>query len=237
MRRKLFLTFLVGIMTTIALVACGGLPTSGPQTDDTSALYTQAAETVIARLTLQAGESAIAKLTELAAGNGGAIPTATSMAVDTSSPVPATSTALPTATPQPTATLPPTATALPTATPIPPTPTPTPLPCDWASFVGDVLISDGNTIKAGTTFTKTWRLQNACSCTWTSAYTLVVDGENIFNAPLTSPITAGSVAPGANIDVSVTLAAPSLAGRLLSGFPRGGRYRPAAYRFARRRSR
>ena len=70
----------------------------------------------------------------------------------------------------------------------------------------------------GEVFVKTWRLQNAGSCTWTSAYTLVVDGENIFNAPLTSPITAGSVVPGANIDVSVTLTSPSLAGQHRGNF-------------------
>jgi hypothetical protein len=211
MRRKLFLIFLVGVMTTIALVACGGLPTSGPQTDDTSALYTQAAETVIARLTLEAGETAIAKLTEIAGGNGGDIHTATSMAVETSSPVPPTSTALPSETPQPTATLPPTATPLPTATPIPPTPTPTPLPCDWASFVGDVLISDGNTIKAGTTFTKSWRLKNIGSCTWTRDYSLVFVSGSQMDAPNRVWLDT-QVRPGETVDVSVVLKAPLQAG-------------------------
>src|SRR5512143_3278895 len=40
--------------------------------------------------------------------------------------------------------------------------------CDWAQFVADVTVPDGTSYAPGTTFTKTWRLKNIGSCTWTT---------------------------------------------------------------------
>ena len=52
--------------------------------------------------------------------------------------------------------------AVPTVTRIvPPTAT-----CDLAQFVRDVTVPDGTTFLPGATFTKTWRLKNAGTCTW-----------------------------------------------------------------------
>jgi hypothetical protein len=171
-------------------------------------LYTQAAGTVVAKLTLEAGQTAIAKLTEIAVVDVTAAPSATSTALPMSpTSEPPTATALPTATPPPTATLPPTATALPTSTPIPPSPTPTPIPCDWASFVRDVLIHDGNIINSGATFTKTWRLQNIGSCTWTREYSLVFVSGSQMDAPNRVWLDT-QVRPGETLDVSVQLKAP-----------------------------
>src|SRR5262245_14395652 len=73
----------------------------------------------------------------------------------------------------------PTSTSVPaTATPIPATNTPLPTAttvsyCDWVTFVKDITIPDGTKFLAGETFTKTWRLQNRGTCTWTSDYMLV----------------------------------------------------------------
>jgi hypothetical protein len=206
MRGKLFLIIFVGIVTSLALSACGALLPERTQADDTNALYTQAAETVIARLTLDAGQTANAKLTEIAGGDSTTIPAATPT-TPVEPPPTATVTLLPTDTPQLTATLPPTATALPTATPIPPTPSATPVPCDWASFVRDVLIGDGNIIKAGTAFTKTWRLQNIGSCTWTQDYALVFVSGSQMDAPSRVWLDT-QVRPGETVDVSVQLKAP-----------------------------
>jgi len=45
--------------------------------------------------------------------------------------------------------------------------------CDAAAFVKDVTVSDGSLISPGSSFKKTWRLQNIGTCTWTSSYALV----------------------------------------------------------------
>lgn len=80
--------------------------------------------------------------------------------------------------------------------------------CDKIKFVQDVTIPDNTRIPPGATFVKTWRLQNAGTCTWSSAYTAVfVDGFPL-GAPASVQVTSGSVAPGQTIDVSVTFVAP-----------------------------
>src|SRR5688572_2187376 len=79
-----------------------------------------------------------------------------------------------------TSTLPPTKPGLTLPTDIPPTasptlnpsdPTPTPSCRDNAIFVEDVSIPDNTRLEAGEKFTKTWKLQNTGSCTWTG-YTI-----------------------------------------------------------------
>ena len=205
MHTKLFTTILIGILASLALAACNGFLPDGPEPEDTGALYTQAAETVVARLTLDAGQTAIAKLTEIASGEDSTPPTA-SPTMPVESPPPATAT--PTATPPPTPTD--TPTPVPTNTPTP-TITPTPIPCDWASFVRDVQISDGNTIKAGTTFTKIWRLQNIGSCTWTRDYALVFVSGVQMDAPNRVWLDT-QVRPGETVDVAVEMRAPLKAG-------------------------
>jgi hypothetical protein len=107
-----------------------------------------------------------------------------------------------------TATFEPTATA--SLTPVL-SPTPTPIPCNAVSFVQDVTIPDGSSIVTGGTFTKTWRLRNTGSCTWNSSYSLVFDRGEKMGGPDTQPL-AGSVSPGATVDVSVSLTAPASAG-------------------------
>ena len=46
---------------------------------------------------------------------------------------------------------------------------------DRAQFVADVTVPDGTRYDPGATFTKTWRLKNIGTCTWTTSYTLVFD--------------------------------------------------------------
>lgn len=106
---------------------------------------------------------------------------------------------------QPTNTLAPIASAtlaIPTITrSVPPT-----AACDQAQFIKDVTIPDGTVIAPGTIFKKTWRLKNIGTCTW-SGYQLVFDqGEAM--SPVPDPI--GTVAPGQEVDVSVTFTAPTV---------------------------
>ncbi len=100
---------------------------------------------------------------------------------------------------------------LPTATP-PPTPTPRPTPCDWAQFVKDVTVSDGTVFNPGSKFTKTWRLKNIGTCTWTNGYNLVFASGDQLGAPNVVAL-ASTVRPGETIDVSVNLTAPTKEGK------------------------
>ena len=80
--------------------------------------------------------------------------------------------------------------------------------CDKAQFVADETIPDGTPISAGASFTKTWRLMNAGTCTWGTGYKAVfVSGDSLSaNSPIALSQT---VAPGATIDISVAMTAPS----------------------------
>jgi len=85
--------------------------------------------------------------------------------------------------------------------------------CDYALFVADVTVPDGTNFTAGSSFNKTWRLKNIGSCTWTTSYSLVfVDG--IQMGSTTSVNLPTSVAPGATVDLTVPMVAPSTIGLL-----------------------
>lgn len=104
-------------------------------------------------------------------------------------------------------------TATPTENPTSsPTVTPTKIPCNQARFISDVTIPDGSQFSPNENFTKTWRLKNTGSCSWNSGYAIVFINGDAMNAPSAVQITAGSVAPGAEVDVSVNMKAPAVAG-------------------------
>ena len=102
-------------------------------------------------------------------------------------------------------------TPVPTNTPVP-TPTATEIPCDRAAFVSDVTVPDGTDYDPGEVFTKTWKLKNTGSCTWTSGYDLVFDHGDQMGAPAAIQLTAGTIGQNQNVDVSVQLTAPGSAG-------------------------
>ena len=93
-----------------------------------------------------------------------------------------------------------------------PTATQTPLPCNWAQFVSDITVADNWETTPSDHFTKTWRLKNIGSCTWTSGYSLVFDHGDQMSAPAAQQLTSGTVPPGATIDVSVNLLSPAAPG-------------------------
>ncbi len=140
------------------------------------------------------------------------VPTAT---VPTATAPAPTEPAAPTSTrtsPLPTNTPAPTATPLPTNTPLPTlTPTPKPLPCNAAKFIDDVTVPDGTAFAPNTDFTKTWRLQNSGTCTWTTEYDLIyvdgsqMDGKKAVDMPR-------NVKPGETVDLSVVLTSPAKSG-------------------------
>jgi len=77
--------------------------------------------------------------------------------------------------------------------------------------VADVTFPDDSPVTPSDTFIKTWRLRNSGTCTWTSAYRLVFMGGSDLSSPESIPLPA-SVAPGQEIDLSLTLRAPSRTG-------------------------
>lgn len=116
-------------------------------------------------------------------------------------------TATMTFTPVPFPTIPPATTQAPLNT-LPPAASAT-ANCDLAQFINDVTIPDGTNMDPGETFTKTWRLKNAGTCTW-SGYNLVFDSGDLMSG--SSPIAIGTVAPGQQVNLSVNLTAPSTDG-------------------------
>ena len=108
----------------------------------------------------------------------------------------------------------PTNTITSTSAPIPLTPTNTtiPVPCNRAQYVADVNYPDGSEIKVGTNFTKTWRITNTGSCTWTSGYKIIYVSGDQMGAPAETTLTASTVPPGSTVDISVGLKVPSTTG-------------------------
>jgi len=93
-----------------------------------------------------------------------------------------------------------------------PTAANTAVPCNLASFVSDVTIPDNTGLDLNQAFTKTWRLKNVGSCSWTSGYQVVFDSGDHMGGPASQQLTNGTVAPGQTIDFSVDLHAPGSAG-------------------------
>jgi hypothetical protein len=99
-------------------------------------------------------------------------------------------------------------TATPTKTPtITPTPTSVPASCDFAAFVKDVTYIDGSRVGPEYLFTKTWRVTNIGSCTWTKDYALVFSSGDLMGASKVIKLPA-KIAPGTTVDFSIKLVAP-----------------------------
>lgn len=117
-------------------------------------------------------------------------------------------------------TLLPTQTAFPTQTPYPSL---TPIPqsaikvCDRAAWVKDVTIPDGTALAPNTSFVKTWRLRNDGTCTWTTGYKLAFFSGDSMGAAASFALPA-SVAPGQEVDLSITFTSPAAAGTYKSNW-------------------
>ena len=85
-------------------------------------------------------------------------------------------------------------------------------PCNQASFVSDVTTPDGTQIEVNKSFTKTWRLTNVGTCTWTSGYSLVFENGDQMGGPASQALTNTNIAPNQTVDISVNLVAPNTPG-------------------------
>lgn len=106
------------------------------------------------------------------------------------------------------------------ATPFP-TSSPQPLdsngkPCYAAIFLADISVPDGMIVAPGSTFTKTWRIQNAGNCVWDRTYSLMLASGDAMGPVDKVPLTS-SVYPNQSIDLSVDLTAPTTNG-LYTGY-------------------
>ncbi len=181
--------FVIAILTIpMVLVGCGASATASPTTNP-DLIYTAAAQTADVRLTQifasTPSATAVTPSPTFDAVQTIAAQTAISLLTEVAKLTPTTQN-----------------TAI--STPIPTSAGPS---GDRAIFVADVTIPDGTVIAPGAAFTKTWRLQNAGTSTWTTSYSLAfVSGEQM--GSITTVAIAQTVAPGAQIDISVNMVAP-----------------------------
>lgn len=175
---QLFLLLTIGALALSACNMSSGEPT--PTEMGVEAVYTAAAQTVEAQFTSAAAAQPSATLTPSPTGTATITPT-----------LEATNT-------QAAAVIPPAAGGGASSGAV---------GCNNSAYVSDVTIQDNTQIAPGTTFTKTWRVQNTGTCAWNANYKLIfVSGEAM--GGVTTAINQ-SVNPGASADVSVNLTAPS----------------------------
>jgi len=192
MRKTFFIVVFVMMFGALTMAACASLLIPRTGGNSQSAQQTEVMSTVAAVLTQQAFETLVAQATQQVQISPSPTPT---------QPAPVQITPIETVV---------VVTQSPTAVPSP-TSTQIILPCNAAGFVKDVSIADGTELAAGTKFTKTWRLVNNGTCTWTSAYDLVFIDGSAMGAPATVPL-AGNVRPGETVDLSVEMVTPSTGG-------------------------
>lgn len=83
-------------------------------------------------------------------------------------------------------------------------------------FVEDITVDDGHAMTPGSPFVKIWRLRNSGNVAWPEGVALsFVSGDSL---SLFESIPVMSVAPGAEVDVSVDMTAPKEVGRYVSNW-------------------
>jgi hypothetical protein len=85
--------------------------------------------------------------------------------------------------------------------------------CDNATFISDVTIPDGTQMAPGTVFTKTWRIQNSGTCTWTSEYMVAFSRGAIMEAAPHKSLAVDTLLPGGTVDISIEMIAPDATGQ------------------------
>ena len=114
-------------------------------------------------------------------------------------------------------------TAATTANPTEGTPVPTAAPtaeagtkCFQFDFLGDVNFPPGTIVKPGTKFSKTWKVKNTGTCTWTRDFDLILVGGEAFGTNKRGDITR-EVPPGGIIEITIDdMTAPQTEGTYYS---------------------
>ena len=205
LKSNLLVLFFLSLTAILMISACTITRSHQPDGDPVE----QAMQTLQAQATQDYYATIISQLTAQPTGIGGQ--DATPLIVD-----PTKINEVPVTTQPPAQTaVPPTQVPTVVFTPTNVPPTPTPKPCYQLSFISDVTIPDGSKIVAGTSFTKTWRIQNSGTCKWDTGFDIVfVDGDQmgankVYDLPK-------NVAPGEAIDISIDFVAPLTEGSYTS---------------------
>ncbi len=185
-KTPLLISLVLGLIMTLS--ACKGVPPSEGEADRAATYVAQTIQAMNQQETLSAFQTLAYEATQAAL----VTPTATYTMTPLPSPTPTVTDIPPTLTPSPTI-------------------TPTQLRCHWVQFVKDVSIPDSTLIESGAAFTKTWRLKNIGSCTWTTDYDLVFVSGQSLNAPARVGLSQ-TVRPGETIEVSILMEAPTFPG-------------------------
>jgi hypothetical protein len=82
--------------------------------------------------------------------------------------------------------------------------------CNNAAFVADLTTPDGTKIKAGDTFTKTWRIKNTGTCAWNANYKFTFIGGDLMGSDTTK--IRRTVGVNATTDLSLDFVAPNAPG-------------------------
>ena len=202
------LTIAVILVFSLVLAACN-LPAKTEVPADPNLIKTLVYQTAVVQATEASVKTALAQMTKIAKNTATPPATVTAAALQP--------TQEPTKPPTPLATISATPTLVPSKTPVPPTATKTPQPCDSAKYVLDVNYEDGSKLAPGTAFTKTWRLKNTGTCTWTKDYAVVYTGGDLLSSTKKFSLP-NAVAPGEQVEVSVKLTAPTKTGTYQSFF-------------------
>lgn len=212
-KRRFSRVMVVGLTLIFMLTACLPFFSPGPKVD-TEWVWTAAVKTWQAKQT-EIFLSSTPSPT-LPPPTDTPLPTDTPTATFSLTP---TNTFIPPLTPWLTNTLPPTFTPTRTSTPIRSSggggggggtiPTPTPgVPCYRVEFVRDVTIPNGEPLRPGTVFIKTWLIKNTGSCPWpTGAKMVPASSRGWTGDPI--PINQ-TVRPGKTVQASIELTAPAL---------------------------
>jgi hypothetical protein len=106
----------------------------------------------------------------------------------------------------------------PSTKPASPLVTPTTI-CNHASpgIPIDVTVPDDTEMGPGEAFTKTWRLENIGTCTWTTDYALTWFSGERLSAPVSIPLKE-NVPPDTSVELSVDMIAPTKAGTYQSNW-------------------
>ena len=138
-------------------------------TPDVGAIFTAAAETVVAQFSLEQTQTALAAPTATPFPTNTSVATFAVVSPGASSP---TSPSFPLATAG-AGTQPSVIATIPTATAIGALATQSGSVCMNSAFVADVTYPDGTAVKAGEWIIKTWSIQNTGTCTWDDGFALV----------------------------------------------------------------
>ncbi len=87
------------------------------------------------------------------------------------------------------------------------TSTPGAVGCNNSSLVQDVTIPNNTRLNPGESFTKTWRIKNTGTCSWSTGFKFTYAGGELFNSDTTK--IRRNVGPGTTTDFSLNMVAPN----------------------------